>query len=40
MYQSEIKESFIKDYMKSRVVAKISLYSLFRKTEKYVLQMM
>ena len=35
MYQSEIKESFIKDYMKSRVVAKTSLYSLFRKTEKY-----
>lgn len=35
MYQSEIKESFIADYMKSRVVAKTSLYSLFRKTEKY-----
>lgn len=35
MYQSEEKESFIKDYMKSRVVAETSLYSLFRKTEKY-----
>lgn len=35
MYQSETKESFIKDYMKSRVVAETSLYSLFRKTEKY-----
>lgn len=35
MYQSEIKESFIKDYMKSRVVAKTSLYSLFNKTEKF-----
>lgn len=35
MYQSETKESFIEDYMKSRVVAKTSLYSLFRKTEKY-----
>ena len=35
MYQSETKESFIKDYMRSRVVAKTSLYSLFRKTEKY-----
>ena len=35
MYQSEIKESFIADYMKSRVVAQTSLYSLFRKTEKY-----
>lgn len=35
MYQSEMKESFIADYMKSRVVAQTSLYSLFRKTEKY-----
>lgn len=35
MYQSEVKESFIADYMKSRVVAQTSLYSLFRKTEKY-----
>lgn len=35
MYQGETKESFIKDYMKSRVVAETSLYSLFRKTEKY-----
>lgn len=35
MYQSETKESFIKDYMRSRVVAQTSLYSLFRKTEKY-----
>ena len=29
------KESFIKDYMRSRVVAKTSLYSLFRKVEPY-----
>ena len=35
MYQSDIKESFIKDYMRSRVVAQTSLYSLFRKTEIY-----
>lgn len=35
MYQSEIKESFIIDYMKSRIVAETSLYSLFRKTQKY-----
>ena len=35
MYQSEIKEGFIKDYMRSRVVAQTSLYSLFRKTQKY-----
>ena len=31
----EMKEGFIKDYMRSRVVAKTSLYSLFRKTEPY-----
>lgn len=35
MYQSKTKESFIEDYMRSRVVAKTSLYSLFRKTAKY-----
>lgn len=35
MYQNEMKESFIKDYMRSRVVAQTSLYSLFRKTEPY-----
>ena len=35
MYQSEMKEGFIKDYMRSRVVAKTSLYSLFRKVEPY-----
>lgn len=35
MYQSEVKESFIVDYMKSRVIAETSLYSLFRKTQKY-----
>lgn len=35
MYQSEAKESFITDYMKSRVIAETSLYSLFRKTQKY-----
>ena len=32
MYQSEMKEGFIKDYMRSRVVARTSLYSLLRKT--------
>ena len=35
MYQNENKESFIKDYMKSRVIAETSLYSLFRKTQEY-----
>jgi hypothetical protein len=35
MYQNEMKEGFIKDYMRSRVVAKTSLYSLFRKVEPY-----
>lgn len=35
MYQNENKESFISDYMKSRVIAETSLYSLFRKTQEY-----
>ena len=35
MYQNEMKEGFIKDYMRSRVVAKTSLYSLFRKVEPF-----
>lgn len=35
MYKQEQKEEFIKDYMRSRVVAKTSLYSLFRKVEPY-----
>ena len=35
MYNQEEKEGFIEDYMHSRVVAKTSLYSLFRKTELY-----
>lgn len=35
MYEKETKESFIKDYMRSRVIAKTSLYSLFKKTEPF-----
>ena len=35
MFNSDIKESFIKDYLRSRVVARTSLYSLFRKTEPF-----
>lgn len=35
MYEMEMKEGFIKDYMRSRVVAKTSLYSLFRKVEPF-----
>lgn len=35
MYQNEMKEGFIKDYLKSRVVAQTSLYSLFRKVEPF-----
>jgi hypothetical protein len=35
VYQSEMKEGFIKDYMRSRVVARTSLYSLLRKTEPF-----
>ena len=35
MYNEDLKEGFIKDYMRSRVVAQTSLYSLFRKVEPY-----
>lgn len=35
MYNEIQKERFIRDYLKSRVVAQTSLYSLFRKTEPY-----
>ena len=35
MYQSEMKEGFINDYMRSRVVARTSLYGLLRKTEPF-----
>lgn len=35
MYQKEQKESFIMDYMRSRIVQKTSLYGLFRKIEPY-----
>lgn len=35
MFNSDIKESFIKDYMRSRVIARTSLYSLLRKTEPF-----
>ena len=39
MYNEELKEGFIKDYMISRVVAQTSLYSLFRKVEPYEQQL-
>ena len=39
MYEMEMKEGFIKDYMRSRVVAKTSLYSLFRKLEPYEIEL-
>lgn len=35
MYNASLKEGFIKDYMRTRVVALTSLYSLFRKVEPY-----
>ena len=35
MYNNEMKEGFIEDYMRSRVVAKTSLYSLFKKIKPY-----
>ena len=39
MYEIEMKEGFIKDYMRSRVVAKTSLYSLFRKVEPFEIKL-
>lgn len=33
MFDKEQKEAFIKEYLKSKVVAKTSLYAVFRKTE-------
>ena len=39
MYNKDLKEGFIKDYMRSRVVAQTSLYSLFRKVEPYEQQL-
>ena len=33
MYQSEMKEGFVEDYLRSRFVARTSLNSLFKKTE-------
>lgn len=35
MYNESLKEGFIKDYMRTRVVAQTSLYSLFRKVSPY-----
>lgn len=35
MYEMEMKEGFIKDYLRSRVIQKTSLYGLFRKIEPY-----
>lgn len=35
MYQNETKEGFIKDYLRSRVIQKTTLYGLFRKIEPY-----
>lgn len=35
MYNENLKEGFIKDYLRSRVVAQTSLYSLFRKVSPY-----
>lgn len=35
MYNESLKEGFTKDYMRTRVVALTSLYSLFRKIEPY-----
>ena len=39
MYNEKMKEGFIKDYMRSRVVAQTSLYSLFKKVEPYEMEL-
>ena len=39
MYQSEMKEGFIESYLKSRVVAKTSLYGLFRRLERFEIEL-
>ena len=39
MYNENLKEGFIKDYLQSRVVARTSLYSLFRKIEPYEVEL-
>ena len=35
MYNKAQKEAFMKEYLKSKVVAKTSLYAVFRKTEPF-----
>ena len=35
MYGKTMKEEFIEEYMRSRIIAKTSLYSLFKKTEPF-----
>jgi hypothetical protein len=35
MYEKDLKERFIDDYMRSRIVAKTSVYGLFRKIEQF-----
>lgn len=35
MYNEDMKEGFIKDYLRSRVIQKTTLYGLFRKIEPY-----
>ena len=39
MYQTEQKEKFIMDYIRSRIVQKTSLYGLFRKIEPYEIEL-
>ena len=35
MYNEDMKEGFIKDYLRSRIIQKTTLYGLFRKIESY-----
>ena len=36
MYQSEMREGFLEDYLRSRFVARTSLNSLFKKTQPFL----
>lgn len=39
MYNQEQKESFIEEYLKSKVIAETSLYAILRKTEPFEIEL-
>ena len=38
MYNEEQKENFIKEYLKSKVIAETSLYAILKKTEPFEIE--